>query len=171
NTTNWGIWFSNASGEGSIVNLGSITTAGWYTFGITWDANTGGQGYLNGVNKGSVATRFLPTTISAPVAYIGSWTSGNQYNQLIDDLRISNRARTAAEIQGAFQSNQPLPVDADTTLKVTFDNSLDANIPAINYIYDSLNRLNMVVTPNKAINLQYDNNGNLIRRTINYQGN
>lgn len=88
-------------------------------------------------------------------------------NGLIDDLRISNRARTLAEHQAAYNSNQPLPVDAATTLKISFDGSLEANVPVINYVYDSLDRLNTIVTPDKTINYQYDDNGNLIRRTVN----
>ena len=47
-------------------------------------------------------------------------------NTLIDDFRVSNRVRTDAEIQTLYQSNQPAPKDADTTLKLTFDGNLDA---------------------------------------------
>lgn len=36
----------------------------------------------------------------------------------------------------------------------------------IKYYYDSLNRLNTVVTPDKTLNYQYDENGNLILRSI-----
>jgi len=43
---------------------------------------------------------------------------------LIDDLRISSRARTDEEIAAAYQSNQPLPIDENTTYALRFDNSL-----------------------------------------------
>jgi len=45
-------------------------------------------------------------------------------NALFDDLRISSRARTDEEIAAAYQSNQPLPVDAWTTLKLDFNGDL-----------------------------------------------
>jgi len=49
-----------------------------------------------------------------------------QANGFIDDLRISNRARTVAEQQTAYNSHQPLPVDVDTTLKLNFDGTLSS---------------------------------------------
>jgi len=45
-------------------------------------------------------------------------------NGLIDDLRISSRARTDEEIAAAYASGQPLPVDAWTTLKLDFNGDL-----------------------------------------------
>jgi len=48
----------------------------------------------------------------------------NDYSAYIDDLRISNRARTDEEIAAAYQSGQPLPVDAWTTYKLTFNGSI-----------------------------------------------
>ena len=45
-------------------------------------------------------------------------------NAFIDDLRISNRARTDQEIADAFASNQPLPVDASTTYLMRMDGNL-----------------------------------------------
>ena len=59
NSTNWGVWFSNANGGASAVSLGSITSTGWYNFGVTWKAGVGGYGYLNGVKKGNVAASYL----------------------------------------------------------------------------------------------------------------
>lgn len=46
------------------------------------------------------------------------------WNGLIDDLRISNRARSDDEILAAYQSGQPAPVDEWTTAKFDFDNRL-----------------------------------------------
>ncbi|WP_134219971.1 RHS repeat-associated core domain-containing protein [Pelotomaculum sp. FP] len=129
NSTNWYIYFSNASGQISSVNLGNITAAGWYSFGVTWQAGVEGRGYLNGVNKGNVAASYLPTSITAPVYYIGSWRGdSNYFNQLIDDLRISNRVRTMTEILAAYNSALPLSVDASTTCKLTFDDNTQAGV-------------------------------------------
>ena len=58
---------------------------------------------------------------------------------IIDDLRISNRARTDEEIAAAYASGQPLPVDEWTTLKMNFDGSLST----ITTVGDS------IVTPHK----------------------
>jgi len=59
----------------------------------------------------------LPTNMN-----IGFYT-GTSYpaNGLIDDLRISNRARTLAEHQTAYTSGQPLTYDSVTTFKASFD--------------------------------------------------
>jgi len=63
---------------------------------------------------------------SATGAQIGYRTGYRQGNALYDDLRISNRARTDAEIQTLYQNNQSAPVSADTILKADFDGNLDA---------------------------------------------
>jgi hypothetical protein len=164
NSTNWGVWFSNASSSCAAVNLGNITTAGWYNFGVTWQAGVGGYGYLNGVNKGYVAASYLPTTITAPIAYIGSWIGGMfQHNQLIDELRISCRLRTADEILSSYQSNQPLSVDIDTTYKLNFND--DTQRCNFVYEYDEDNRLNKIIENGTPIfEFIYDDNGNLLSK-------
>jgi hypothetical protein len=53
--------------------------------------------------------------------YIGSNSSVEQANGLIDDLRISNIARTDAEILADYNSGAALPVDDYTTAKLNFD--------------------------------------------------
>jgi hypothetical protein len=62
------------------------------------------------------------TTLGATEISLGSsGTEGSFYNGKHDDLRISNIARSDEEIPTAYQSNQPLPVDGGTTLKLNFD--------------------------------------------------
>ncbi len=57
--------------------------------------------------------------------YAGSLTGGTTpANGIIDDLRISNVARTITDHKNYISSNRPLPVDADTTLKMDFDQTL-----------------------------------------------
>ena len=164
NSTNWGVWFSNASGGGSVVGLGNITTAGWYNFGVTWQTGVGGYGYLNGVKKGSVVANHLPSAITAPIAYVGSWTGSIfQHNQLIDDLRISSRLRTATEILAAYQGNQPLPMDIDTTCELKFDDYPED--PNFVYEYHDDNRLNKIIEKGVPIfEFIYDGNGNLLSK-------
>jgi len=81
--------------------------------------------YINGVLARKITGVNIPNFGS--VMAIGSRADNTRHcNTLIDDLRISNRARTDEEIAAAYQSNQPLPVDAWTTLKADFDGNLDA---------------------------------------------
>src|SRR5690606_25652501 len=48
-------------------------------------------------------------------------------NSFIDDLRISSRARSDAEILAAYQSGQPTPIDEWTTAKFSFDDKLSGD--------------------------------------------
>lgn len=125
-STNWSAWFSNSSGQASSALLGSITVSGWYSIAVTWKQGVGGYAYLNGVLKGSVSSVYLPSSF-ASVMGIGVWNAaGGNYNlnSYIDDFRVSNCAMTDAEIAVAYQSGQPLPVDADTVYKLSLDGNL-----------------------------------------------
>lgn len=104
--------------SGSITPAGTIEANNWYYIALRWSATTGKQAlFINGVKyekdlPNGVATSF-PSTVSVV----------NNYSAYIDDLRISNRARTDAEILAAYQSNEPLPYDAYTTWLSRFDNN------------------------------------------------
>jgi hypothetical protein len=103
-----------------------LTNFGWVYLAITWNTAYF-RLYVNGVKVAEATNPYLPSTLS-PEAYIGYLKApqGNvfQFNSLIDDLRISSRARTDEEIAAGYNSNAPLPVDADTTCKLDFDGSL-----------------------------------------------
>ena len=90
--------------------------------------------YKNGVQVGTNLAYVEPVGALPANMFIGSrWNSTGQCNGLIDDLRISNRARTGAEILAAHQSGVALPIDQHTTAKLTFDVDCSAirltNIP------------------------------------------
>lgn len=92
----------------------------WNHVALRWDSQ-GRDIFLNGVKTSSAGA--IPA-IDGSLLYIGSGVSLYWLNGLIDDLRISNRARTDAEILSAYQSNQPLPIDENTTYALRFDNTL-----------------------------------------------
>ena len=78
--------------------------------------------YKNGVQVGTNLAYVEPVGALPANMFIGSrWNSTGQCNGLIDDLRISNRARTGAEILAAYQSGVALPFDRYTTLKLNCD--------------------------------------------------
>ena len=98
----------------------SEITDGWHYFAITWNVLEA-KLFVDGVLKGTITNPPLPSTIIRIDA--GHWNGTNQFNSLIDDLRISNRARSDAEILAVYQSGQPLPYDANTTWLARFDNN------------------------------------------------
>jgi len=98
---------------------------GWHLFTVRWSASEMSL-WIDGVKEGSKTSPSLPTSFASTNLTIGCRSNSpyDNVNTLIDDFRVSNRARTDAEIQTLYQSNQPAPKDADTTLKLTFDGNL-----------------------------------------------
>lgn len=113
------VWDGDGTSESFYTGTTVIQPKTWYHFAFTW-SSTGRKLYLNGVLC-ATDTRTTPIGMSDN-AKIGSW--GDYLNGLIDDLRISSRARTDAEISAAYSSNAPLSVDEYTTYKLPFDSSL-----------------------------------------------
>lgn len=98
----------------------------WHFYTLVWSGNTI-KVYVDGVLKVTVSD-YVGTAYTPVNNYVWIGRSGQSYecwNGLIDDLRISSRARTDAEIQAAYASGQPLPVDEWTTYKLNFDNNLN----------------------------------------------
>jgi len=115
------VWDGDGSSEAALTSVTTLQAGIWYYVAFTWSPS-GRKLYVNGVLEAS-NTRSNNLGF-ATLAKIGSWQSRGYLNGLIDDLRISNKARTDAEIAAAYQSGQPLPVDEWTTLKMNFDGSL-----------------------------------------------
>lgn len=103
----------------SSLSIPDIT--GWHYWALSWDG-TVAKVYVDAVKLIEVTTN-LPSSLTS-IAHIGRFGSSNVYSSLIDDLRISNIARTDAEIAAAYASNQPLPKDDYTTCKLSFDLTL-----------------------------------------------
>lgn len=121
---NNGAWRVRVGGSSDTIYTASFAAGQKISLALAWKQGVDARFFINGVK---VAT-FTPsnfdvgTTISIGYSYL--W---NHYccNGLIDDLRISSRARTDAEIAAAYSSNAPLLVDEFTTYKLNFDGNLN----------------------------------------------
>ena len=138
NSAYWKYQIKDENNNSKVITVAdSEIPNGWHFFAIKWKS-TEAKLFVDGVLKGTMGNPYLPSAIQK--IDIGCWGAGNQLNSLIDDLRISNRARTDEEILAAYQSNKSLPVDKDTTYKLGFDNSLNPN-KNINTIQIDKNRI------------------------------
>jgi len=126
NPTNDQIEFSVVSDVGTAQTIRANKPAvGWHLFTARWSNNEMSL-WIDGVMVGSISNPVLPSRFADNKLYLGNMPniSMSAINTYIDDFRISSIARTDAEIQTLYQSNQPAPKDADTTLKLTFDGNL-----------------------------------------------
>jgi len=123
---------SNSGGEwagGSAYSCISTTVLAldtWYHIAARWSQTAGTFSiFVNGVKEDEATYDKFPT-ISNPL-YIGSHQQvvERKGNILIDDLRISNIARDDAEILDSYSTGAALPVDAYTTAKLAFDQTLE----------------------------------------------
>ena len=111
------------TGSGSFSD--SLTPDGWHYFAIRWNTQEGtAELFHNGVKRISLANVIFPAGYDRIEIGHRSGSSNDCLNSLIDDLRISNRARTEEEILAAYQSNKPLQRDEDTTYLLTFNGSI-----------------------------------------------
>ena len=97
----------------------------WNHFALTWKTDGTVCGYLNGVNIGTGTYSSIPIWDTSIYVGANTVTEAEEANGLIDDLRISNIARTDAEILAAYNSGVALPVDIHTTAKMAFDGTLE----------------------------------------------
>ncbi|MGB9791517.1 MAG: phage tail spike protein [Thermacetogeniaceae bacterium] len=93
----------------TITGVTTLQPDTWYYVAFRWSA-TGTAILLNGNVEASSTTS--PGLSFGSSFRIGSNYLGGEYiDSLIDDLRISSRARTDAEIAAAYSSGKALPVD------------------------------------------------------------
>jgi len=127
NAANWVLASFNDAGAASTITISdTITPNGWHMFSVAWNSQEL-KLFIDGQNVGNVPNPKLPTSF-APNMYIGSRDGVIEEafaNTLIDDLRISSRARSDAEILATYNSNIPAVWDEDTTYLLRFDGNLD----------------------------------------------
>lgn len=101
----------NGTTSGTIVPTGTISTGTWTYFAFTYNnslsSGSRGKVYVNGADV--TASDNTPSTMLAGTAQLllGNRTglpAGGYYNGKIDEIRISNTARSAASISAYYNS-------------------------------------------------------------------
>ena len=90
-----------AATGGETRGLASLTSAAWSHLATTYDGATL-RLYVNGTQVGTRAISGAITTTSNPLRIGGNVPWGEYFSGLIDDVKINNRALTAAEIQSSM---------------------------------------------------------------------
>jgi concanavalin A-like lectin/glucanase superfamily protein/PEP-CTERM motif-containing protein len=109
-----GLFYSTTWPTGGLAGAGTpIALNAWTHVAFTW-SNTGSYLYLNGTIVASAATNqgpqwqnyFCGAGCPNNWVYLNTWGASG-FAGLVDDLRISNVARSAAEIQAAASVPEP----------------------------------------------------------------
>ncbi|MBP1990199.1 LamG domain-containing protein [Paenibacillus eucommiae] len=119
----WQIQTRGDDGSSTLMSTASdsLTPDGWHLFSVKWSSAEAVL-LIDGIRRAFAVDPKLPSAFVPTLSIGSSYTSGISYlNTIFDDIRISSRARTDAEILAAYQANAPLSVDADTTYKMDFD--------------------------------------------------
>jgi hypothetical protein len=125
----WRVGLMDKDGTIRYININYDGQVGVPTdFKLKWrNINSGSadaevKAIMNGVEKGHI-TGVQIDMDPLTVAYIGRRATSESYygDALYDDLRISSIYRSDEDDIAAYESNQPLPVDQYTTLKLGFD--------------------------------------------------
>jgi len=93
-----------------VTSAVTLATGAWQHAVITWDATAGEvKFYLNGVLAQTVLdAAALVAPADADNLSIGSWlTGGSFFKGSIDDLRIYNRALSAADVSALYHNAPP----------------------------------------------------------------
>lgn len=119
NATGW-------TGNWTIIpNLNWYQLNQWYHIVVIWqNANTFWV-FIDGIKYGPYVSSLPLVSIAGNIMSLGRFDAASgPSNAIFDDLRISNRARTDAEILAAYQSGQPLQRDDSTTYLLSFNGSI-----------------------------------------------
>lgn len=122
-----------------------IVSGGSTSQGTTYHWMIAGNGSVirlcvNGAQIGSDLAYTEPVGALPANAYIGSNSGGlYQANGILDNVRISSRARSLSEHQAWWNGGSPaaFTVDADTTAKYSFDYTTESDGPIHIFAYDS----------------------------------
>ncbi|MCG1025829.1 LamG domain-containing protein, partial [Dehalobacter sp.] len=124
----YGKFYTQAGTGSSVVKAISTTTAQkdtWYHVAGRWNAS-GLSIFVNGVKETTTPSALNISLSQTPMVGRQSSTDIRYLDGLIDDLRISNIARTDTAIQDSYNLMKPTGTDSSSTYKLNFDQSLRA---------------------------------------------
>jgi hypothetical protein len=115
----------------------NIETGSALTIGNSYSIMACGDGskirlFCNGSQLGTDQTYVEPVGALPDNMYIG-YGYDKQANGILENMRFTSRARTLSEYQAWWNNGNPkvFTVDADTSLLIPFDNTLDSQYPTI----------------------------------------
>jgi hypothetical protein len=89
-------------GTTNLLNTTSTVPINKWTYAVATSDSTGTKIYINGVLAASNTTAYGAPVTTTPL-YIGKFVEGESFTGLIDEVRISNIARSADEIRQAYE--------------------------------------------------------------------
>src|SRR5690606_25587884 len=113
--------------NGSDVLTIAPPAVGWHYWAIRWNETTVDV-FLDGE---SIATFPLDNPLdfeSVNRILLGCTETGLQWNDLLDDLRVSSVFRSDEEISAIFDRGEPSPEDDYTEYKIAFDGTLSPTV-------------------------------------------
>jgi len=124
-TNSFVLHIKNESGNESSVSISDNDVPnGWHKFTVRWTSSEASLILDDGTKSASVSNPYLPQSFSTNATLGYSGTSG-YINTMIDEIRISNKARSDDEIENIYYSQRPMPVDEWTTYLLRFDDNLN----------------------------------------------
>ncbi|MBA1335921.1 MAG: hypothetical protein HPY66_1739 [Firmicutes bacterium] len=125
NSSQWAGGFYSA-----VQSTTDFVTGNSYYIAATWKAGVKFSLYINGVkeDEADLAIDRIPTVAGVLAVGYHPNDSGRYGNSPISQIRISNIARSAEEIQANYNTGLSIGPDEYTTLKLDFDNTLKQTI-------------------------------------------
>jgi len=129
----FGVAIGNGGFNGYALSTGGLNPNTWYHIALTWNtATSSATGYVSGTPVfNSNSSNLWPSTLQN-VAIGSGYNTGRNWNGIIDEVRISNIARTADWVTTEY-SNQSSP----STFYSLYSENTVAVIPATVNLYAS----------------------------------
>jgi Concanavalin A-like lectin/glucanases superfamily len=99
----WEVQFDSGGTTYRDCSAATINTGTWYHVAATWDGTTLSL-YANGALGSTATPGHIPNSTSGRPLSIGSTAGSNYLNGTLDDVRVYNRALSAAEVAGLYNN-------------------------------------------------------------------